>query len=162
MLRKWTGGTELLNAVFAVVLIYFLFKVTLIITLFPEDQQLCLSHVWSGKDDGALTPFFAFLLAAMASAVWFFTHCARSYRTIGKAISLLAGVGLIFFYYWFKGFYGFWQLLEYEKDNITLEQFISNTGGSELYKYYKTNNAAKVLCNPNYKPFAEFEPEALP
>ncbi|KAF7766036.1 hypothetical protein PUND_a1802 [Pseudoalteromonas undina] len=53
----------------------------------------------------------------------------------------------MFYYFWFKGFYGFWQLMSYEKKEITLQEFYEKTGGTERLKFLFGNKLNEnVLC----------------
>ena len=87
--------------------------------------SICLSSLWDNIDT-AITPFYAFLMVAVLSCVWFF-YCALKYkRKVGKSTYFLLAVGAMFYYFWFKSFYGFWQLMSYEQKEITLQEFTKN------------------------------------
>jgi hypothetical protein len=109
-------------------------------------SSICLSFLWDNIDT-AITPFTAFLIVAVLSCVWFF-YCAIKYkRKVGKSAYFLLAVGAVFYYFWFKGFYGFWQLMSYEKKEITLQEFYEKTGGTERLKFLFGNKLNEnVLC----------------
>ncbi|RZQ53418.1 hypothetical protein C1E23_09440 [Pseudoalteromonas phenolica] len=52
----------------------------------------------------------------------------------------------MFYYFWFKGFYGFWQLMSYEQKEITLQEFFEKTDGTERLKLYGSGANKNVLC----------------
>ena len=136
----------ILYAVFTTVLLYFFFKITLIFSMGLDWSSICLSFLWDNIDT-AITPFTAFLIVAVLSCVWFF-YCAIKYkRKVGKSAYFLLAVGAVFCYFWFKGFYGFWQLMSYEKKEITLQEFYEKTGGTERLKFLFGNKLNEnVVC----------------
>ncbi|URQ88454.1 hypothetical protein J8Z28_21455 [Pseudoalteromonas sp. SCSIO 43088] len=120
----------ILYAVFTTVLLYFLFKITLIFSMQLNWHSTCLSSLW-GNANSVVTPFLGFSIVAVLSCIWFF-YCAIKYKQkAGKAVYLLLGVGAVFYYFWFRGFYGFWQLMSYEQKEITVQEFYEKTGGTD-------------------------------
>lgn len=110
-----------------------------------DKKSTCLSSFWDNIDT-VITPFLAFFIVALMSCVWFF-YCAIKYkRKVGKPVYLLLIVGAVFYYFWFKGFYGFWYLMSYEQKEITLQEFFEKTGGTDRLKLYGNERSQNVLC----------------
>ncbi|WP_257325227.1 hypothetical protein [Pseudoalteromonas rhizosphaerae] len=147
----------ILYAVFTTVLLYFLFKITLIYTIVSDRHAPCLSSRWDNIEV-VITPFSAFLILAMLSCIWLFLSCLKYKKKVGKAAYLVFFFAAIFYYFWFKGFYGFWLLMEYEQDKITLSQFFNKTGGDELFKLYDGHHEIQILCQP-YNHNADKKPD---
>lgn len=144
--RKESG---ILYAVFITVLLYFFFKITLIFSIVSFRGSTCLSSIWSNSDT-VITPFSAFFIVAIFSCIWLF-YCGIKYKQkVGKSAYLLLAVGTVFYYFWFKGFYGFWHLMSYEQKEITLQEFFETTGGTERLKSYGNGASQNVLCKSQY------------
>ncbi|CAM4241623.1 hypothetical protein [Pseudoalteromonas byunsanensis] len=145
MNKKQYQESGILYAVFTTVLLYFLFKITLFSSMVLDKKSTCLSSFWDNIDT-VITPFLAFFIVALMSCVWFF-YCAIKYkRKVGKPVYLLLIVGAVFYYFWFKGFYGFWYLMSYEQKEITLQEFFEKTGGTDRLKLYGNERSQNVLC----------------
>jgi hypothetical protein len=147
--KKESKESGILYAVFITVLLYFFFKITLIFSIVSGGIFTCLSAIWSNPDT-VITPFFAFFIVAILSCIWFF-YCAIEYKQkVGKSVYLILVVGTVFYYFWFKGFYGFWHLMSYEQKEITLQEFFEKTGGTERLKLYGNGANQNVLCKSQY------------
>lgn len=147
--KKECKESGILYAVFTTVLLYFFFKITLTFSMVLDRNSTCLSSIWSNSDT-VITPFSAFLIVAILSCIWFF-YCGIKYKQkVGKSVYLLLAVGAVFYYFWFKGFYGFWHLMSYEQKEITLQSFFEKTGGTERLKLYGNGRSQNVLCKSQY------------
>ncbi len=60
---------------------------------------------------------------------WFCFQSKKILSKSNKSNWLLVGVGAVLFYFWFKGFYGFWWFLEVERQNISPNTYYQKTGG---------------------------------
>ncbi|KPH62946.1 MULTISPECIES: hypothetical protein [Pseudoalteromonas] len=145
MSNKEDKESGILYAVFTTVLLYFLFKITLIYTIVSDRHISCLSSHWDNIEV-VITPFSAFLILAILSCIWLFLSCLKYKKKVGKAAYLIFFVAAVFYYFWFKGFYGFWLLIEYEQDKITLSQFFNQTGSDELFKLYEGHHEIQMFC----------------
>ncbi|MCK8125207.1 hypothetical protein ACNSN2_17050 [Pseudoalteromonas sp. US3C1013] len=149
MNKKESKGSGILYAVFITVLLYFFFKITLTFSIVSGRNFTCLSSIWSNSYT-VITPFSAFFIVAIFSCIWFF-YCGIKYKQkVGKSVYLLLAVGAVFYYFWFQGFYGFWQLMSYEQKEITLQEFFEKTGGTERLKLYGSGANQNVLCKSQY------------
>ena len=145
MNKNESKESGILYAVFITVLLYFFFKITLIFSIVSGGNFTCLSAIWSNSDT-LITPFSAFFIVAILSCIWFF-HCAIKYKQkVGKSVYLILVVGTVFYYFWFKGFYGFWHLMSYEQKEITLQEFFEKTDGTERLKLYGNGASQNMLC----------------
>jgi uncharacterized membrane protein len=133
--KKEYKESGILYAVITTVLCYFIFKITLLFSMVLDRHSSYLRSIWSNSDS-VINPFSAFLIVAVLSCIWFFYCTIKFKQNAGKPVYLLLAVGTLFYYFWFKGFYGLWLVVSYEQKQITLQSFFEKTNGTERFKYY--------------------------
>jgi hypothetical protein len=136
---------QVIYAVFTTVSLYFLFKIALFFSLVTEPGSNCLSSLWDNSDR-VITPYITFLTLAILSFLWLILSTFQHRKEFGKTIYLIITVSLVFYYFWFKGFYGFWYLMQYEQNKITVPAFFAETNGTENLKFYGTDKNRNELC----------------
>lgn len=112
----------------SIVVIYFLFKIQLILSL-TNDLTSCIHLKWQLTTKSYLDPYFTFLSIAVLFFAWFLLHCKKLLSNSVQHNWIFILVGFIFFFYWFRAFYGMWWYFELERQSITQDQFIELTGG---------------------------------
>ncbi|KZN43266.1 hypothetical protein N474_22870 [Pseudoalteromonas luteoviolacea CPMOR-2] len=134
-MRRERRQGDIVYVVFTTVLVYFLFKITLIFSIVLDRKNRCLSSIWESTN-AYFNPYWTFLILAILSCVWFFYSSLKLKLQFGKTTYLLIVVGLTFYYFWFKGFYGLWLFLQYEQQQISQKMFFEKTGEPERLNLY--------------------------
>ena len=141
-----------------IVITYFFFK-TLLIFGFVYDLGNCLYPTWQLNKNELLSPFNIFLGNAILLFGWLLFQIKRSLKNSVTSILPLIVVGFIFFYFWFRAFYGLWWFFELERNAITKQQYMELTGGYSV-NYHSLDYEEKIsemfVCKVQYnKPFKQ-------
>jgi len=111
-----------------IVITYFFFKMLVIFSI-VYDLESCTHLKWQLTVNNFYSPFYIFLGNAILLFIWFSIQSRQLLiRSFKSAIPFIF-IGLVFFYFWFRGFYGLWWLFELERNNINKKEFIELTGG---------------------------------
>ena len=86
MKKEQSKESGILYAVFTTVLLYFLFKITLIFSMQLNWHSTCLSSLWDNANS-VVTPFLGFSIVAVLSCIWFF-YCAIKYKQKAGSLGL--------------------------------------------------------------------------